>query len=164
MNLLRRERPPASALAVLDIGERIVSWADADDGFVLATPLGLWWPFPSGPRRVGWQHVSKAVWRDDVLSVIEGDVVDGLVVDRPPVSVTLTKPRDLPLVVRRRVQQNFAKNELVTVPGGAVRFLLRRMPGADGAEWSARPEPGTPLTAETRAAVQARLDLLRGAE
>jgi hypothetical protein len=164
MRLFSRDRPPADALALLDTGERVASWADTADGaVVMATPLGLWWPFPSGLRRIGWQHVSKATWRDGVMSVVEGEVVDGLVEDRPAVAVTLSTPRDLPIAVRKRVQQNFLKNELVSVSGGAVRFVQRRVPGADRSEWSARPEPGTRLTPETRAAVQARLELLRGA-
>ncbi|HET8581928.1 MAG TPA: hypothetical protein VFL65_01655, partial [Jatrophihabitans sp.] len=85
--------------------ERVVSWADTADGAVVAaTPLGLWWP---GPRRIPWQRIDKAVWRDGVLSVVEADVVDDeLLVDRPAVSVTIAVPRDLPPTVRKRVEAN----------------------------------------------------------
>jgi hypothetical protein len=154
----RRERPPA--LPGLAPGERIVSWADTADGDVVAaTRLGLWWP---GPRRIGWQHVDKATWRDGILTVIEADVVDDLLlVDRPPVSVTLTVPRDLPPTVRKRVEANIVARELLTVPGGAVRFVGRRIPGADGVNWWAHLEAGTSDTPELRSAIAARIEILR---
>jgi hypothetical protein len=162
MRLFGRERPPASLVTLLDRGERPVAWADtADGGVVLATPLGLWWPFPSGPRRIPWQRISKATWQDGRLGVVEADVDDGMINDRQPVSVELTTPRDLPAVVRKRVNQNIVRTELVSVAGGAVRFVQRRTPGADGFEWSARLEPGTPATRDVLAAVHARLALLR---
>jgi len=154
----RRERPPA--LPGLDADERIVSWADTADGEVVAaTPLGLWWP---GLHRIGWQHVNKATWRDGVLSVIEAEEVDDLLlVDRPQVSVTLSVPRDLPPTVRKRVEGNIVSRELLAVPGGSVRFVGRRVPGQDGVRWWAHLQPGTVDTPELRSAIAARLDILR---
>jgi hypothetical protein len=159
----RRERPPADALALLDEGERFVSWADAStDAVIVATSLGLWWPFLDGARRMPWQHVDKVVWRDGVLTVTEADVVDDLLlVDRPPVSAVLAAPRDLPPVVRKRVESNIVKSELLAVGGGAVRFVARRQPGRDGVTWWARIEPGTPDTERLRSAIAARLAILR---
>jgi hypothetical protein len=159
----RPDRPPAELLALLDRDERVVSWADtAEGGVVAATPRGLWWPFPDAPRRIAWQHIDKAIWREGVLTVIEAEVVDDVfLVDRPPVSVTLTVPRDLPPTVRKRVEANIVDRELVTVTGGAVRFVTRRRPGQDGVTVWARMEPGTPETDDLRAAVRARVELLR---
>jgi hypothetical protein len=159
----RRERPPADALALLDEGERFVSWADAStDAVIVATSLGLWWPFLDGARRMPWQHVDKVVWRDGVLTVTEADVVDDLLlVDRPPVSAVLAVPRDLPPVVRKRVESNIVKSELLAVGGGAVRFVARRQPGRDGVTWWARIEPGTPDTERLPSAIAARLAILR---
>jgi hypothetical protein len=160
MSLLfrRREEPPD--IPGLEQHERIVSWADTADGQVVAaTPLGLWWP---GPRRIAWQHVDKATWRDGVLTVIEAEVVDDLLlVDRPPVSATLTTPRDLPPTVRKRVEANIVERELLAVPGGNVRFVARRVPGRDGLTWWAHLEPGTPDTPEVRSAIAARIARLR---
>ena len=162
MKLLHRERPPASVLALLARGERVLSWADTDDGsVVLATPLGLWWPADAGTRRIGWQYISKASWHDDVLTVIEGEVEDELIRDRRPVAATLATPRDLPVVVRKRVNANIVKTELATIAGGAVRFVGRRLPGAGGVAWWARLDPGTPMSEDVRSAVHARLDILR---
>jgi hypothetical protein len=156
----RREAPPE--FPGLDPDERIVSWADTADGDVVAaTQLGLWWP---GPRRIAWQHIDKAVWRDGVLTVVEADVVDDmLLVDREPVRVTLAVPRDLPPTVRKRVEANIVHTELLSVPGGAVRFVARRAPGEDGVRWWAHLEMGTPDTPTVRSAVAARLALLRAA-
>ena len=162
MKLLRRDRPPESVLALLDKGERVLSWGDSAAGeVVLATPLGIWWPADSGIRRIGWQYVSKATWQGDVLTVTEGEVTDDLIHDLRPVAVTLATPRDLPIVVRKRVNANIVSTELATIAGGAVRFVGRRIPGADGVAWWARLEPGTPLSEDVRSAVRARLDRLR---
>ena len=70
-------------------------------------------------------------------------------------------PRDLPPVVRKRVEQNIVQRELVTVTGGAVRFVGRKRPGHDGVYWWARLEPGTPDTTRLRSAVRNRLEILR---
>ena len=71
----RRERPPGDLVAQLDRDERIVSWADTDDAVVAASNRGLWIP---AYRRIGWELVDKAVWRDGVLTVTEAELVDDL--------------------------------------------------------------------------------------
>lgn len=164
--LARREKPPASVLSELDEGERVLAWADTDqDTVVVATNVGLRWPFRDGGRRVPWEQVDKVVWRDNVLALTEADVVDDdLLVDRPTVYATITVPRDLPPTVRKRVEANIVRTELLAVSGGAVRFVSRRRPGQDGAFWFARLEPGTRATDEVLAAVRARLARLREAD
>ncbi len=139
-----------------------MSWASVSGGgAVVATPRGLWWPFRDGPRRIGWEFIDKAVWRDDVLAVTEA-VVDGvMLLDRPTVLVRLTVPRDLPPTVRKRVEASVVRSEVRPVPGGAARFVARRVPGRDGVSWWARLEPGTPDSPALREAVEARLAALR---
>ena len=162
----RREQPPAELLALLGRDERVVSWADTSDASVIAaTPLGLWWPFADGPRRMQWEHIDKVMWREGgEFTVIEADVIDDvLLVDRPAVTAVLATPRDLPPIVRKRVEGNIVKRELVSVPDGSVRFVARRRPGSDGVTWWAHLEAGTPDTPEVRAAIRARIALLRGA-
>jgi hypothetical protein len=162
MALFRRRRETPPAIDGLEPDERVLSWADTADGSVVAaTPRGLWWP---GPRRIGWERIDKAIWRDGVLTVIEADVVeDLLLVDRPPVSAQLAQPRDLPPTVRKRVEANIVRTELLAVPGGAVRFVARRVPGVDGLTWWAHLEDRTPDTPAVRSAIAARLGLLRAA-
>lgn len=159
----RRDTPPADVVAALPDGERVVSWADLDGGGVLlATPAGLWWPAHDGPRLIAWQHITKAIWRDGTLTVIEAEVFDDLLlVDRAPVSAVITVPRDLPPVVRRRIEANVVRSEVHPVAGGAARFVARRIPGRDGVVWWARLEDGTSDSPGVRAAVSAQVALLR---
>jgi hypothetical protein len=91
-------------------------------------------------------------------------VDDLLLVDRPPITARLTKPRDLPPTVRKRVEANIVRSELLALGGGTVRFVGRREPGRDGVTWWARLEPGTPDTEEVRAAVRARIAILRAGQ
>jgi hypothetical protein len=158
----RRDAPPADVLATLPRDERVVSWADTADGrVVLATPAGLWWP-AEAPRLIGWQYVDKATWRERLLVVVEAELVDDLLlVDLPPVTAELSIPRDLPPTVRKRVEANVVRSEVLPVPGGAARFVARRIPGSDGLGWWARLEPGTPDSGETRSAISARIERMR---
>lgn len=141
----------------------MLSWADTDDdAVVVVTPKGVWWPESDGPRLIPWQQINKAVWCDGRLTITEADVVDDLLlVDRPAVSAALARPRDLPPTVRKRIETNIVRTELLTFGGEAVRFVARRRPGRDGVTWWARLEPGTRDTAQVRAAVRARLVVLR---
>ena len=91
-------------------------------------------------------------------------VDDVFLEDLVPTSVRLTEPRDLPPVIRKRVEGSIVDSELAAVAGGAVRFVARRVPGRDGPAWWARLEPGTPDTEPTRAAARARVERLRAGE
>ena len=136
--LRRRPQPPASVMQQLDADERVVSFADVDGGVVVATPRGLWWPFPGGMRRIGW-------------------------VDRLPISARVVTPRDLPPAVRKRVESSVVRSEVYPVPGGAARFVGRRIPGRDGVRWWVRLERGTRDTEATRAAITDRINRLQEA-
>lgn len=154
----RRERPPGDLVAQLDRDERIVSWADTDDAVVAASNRGLWIP---AYRRIGWELVDKAVWRDGVLTVTEAELVDDLLLqDLPSIYLRLTVPRDLPPTVRRRVEASVVRSEVLPVAGGAARFVARRVPGRDGVRWWARLEPGTRDSEATRTSVRSRRDQL----
>ncbi|SOD74690.1 hypothetical protein SAMN05892883_3880 [Jatrophihabitans sp. GAS493] len=166
--LSRRPRPPAEMLARLEKDERVVSWAPVvgveEPTAVVATPRGLWWPEPDGPRLIGWHLVSKAVWRDSRLIVTEAELVDDLLlVDRPPVSLTLAEPKDLPEKVRQRVEASVVYSETASVEDGSVRFVGRRVPGQDGLSWWARLEGGATDNPPLREAVTLRLERLRAA-
>lgn len=162
--LRRRPQPPASVMQQLDADERVVSFADVDGGVVVATPRGLWWPFPGGMRRIGWERVDKAVWTEGRLTVTEADLIDDvLLVDRPPISARVVTPRDLPPTVRKRVESSVVRSEIYPVPGGAARFVGRRIPGLDGVAWWVRLERGTRDTEATRAAITDRINRLQDA-
>ncbi len=162
--LRRRPQPPASVMQQLDADERVVSFADVDGGVVVATPRGLWWPFPGGMRRIGWERVDKAVWTEGRLTVTEADLIDDLLlVDRLPISARVVTPRDLPPAVRKRVESSVVRSEVYPVPGGAARFVGRRIPGRDGVTWWVRLERGTRDTEATRAAITDRINRLQEA-
>jgi hypothetical protein len=162
----RRNRPPTDIVTAVGSDDRVLSWADTDSGSVVAASMrGLWWPRRDGPRLIGWQLIDKVTWSSGVLSVIEAEVVeDFLLVDKAAVIARLTVPRDLPPTIRKRVEANIVRSELLTVGGGAVRFVARRQPGENSVTWWARLEGGTPDNDRVRSAVRARLSILRAAE
>lgn len=159
----RRERPPSSLVAVLGADERLLSWADTATGAVVAaTSRGLRWPGEDGPELIPWHLVNKVRWQAGTLTVTPARVVDDVFLeDLAPTSVRLAEPRDLPPVIRKRVEVSVVRSELAAVSGGAVRFVARRIPGQDGVSWWARLEPGTPDTEPTRSAARARVERLR---
>jgi hypothetical protein len=164
--LQRRPRPPAEIVNQLAREERVVAWAAVDAGgavtasAVVATNLGLWWPFAEGPRRIGWELVSKAVWRDDVLTVTTAEIDGDLLRDQAPLSVAITQPQNLPPIVRKRVEASVVRSEIGYLEGGPALFVGRRIPGRDGIRWFARLEPGTPDNEVVRSAVRQRIDAL----
>lgn len=164
----RKDVPPGAAVALIEAAspeDRVVSWADTADGsHVLASRRGIWWPDGDAWRLIGWQFVDKATWRDGVLTVIEADVRDErFLVDRAPVRAGLAVPRDLPPTVRKRVEANVVRTVLEPVPGGAARYVGRRVPGANGLRWWVRLEPGTPADDRVSAVVTDRLAELAAA-
>jgi len=151
---LRSRRPPADLLAVLEPGERAVSWAVTRDGAtVAATTLGLWLPAEGGLWRLGWHEVHRAVWEEGRLTVVGSRAVLGddrlaalgaaVVEDAEPVVLRLAEPRDLPPEVRTRVTRSVGYSTYHPLPGGGVRVVGRRVPGRDGLSWVLRFDPGT---------------------
>ena len=157
----RRERPGADALLRLDRDERVVSWATAADGAVIATPLGLW--LPDAEERIGWHLVDKAIWRDGVLTVVAAvDSGGGVLDELPPRSVRITVPRDLPQTVRVRVERTIAVSRRYLLPGGGVRVVGRRVPGLDGVSWQLVFDSGVERDdPEVRAAVASSVRQIR---
>lgn len=157
-----RPKVPTGLRARFDPEERLLALADADDTAVAATQRGLYLPDADGWRRVGWHQIVKAAWTEAGLEVIEGAVdTDGVVTDLPPVRYRLTEPRNLPQVVRQRVEQSIGRWEQVKVPGGTGRIVGRREPGVDGVRWTARLDAGTPDSPEARAVLRGYLDRVR---
>ena len=135
MRLFRkRETPPPEAVARLDQDERVVSWAPAPGGAVVATQLGLW--LPGVPDRLPWHLIDKATWRSDVLTLIPAvDSGGGVLVEQPPRSVRLEQPRDIPQTVRVRVEKAiaFTRHHPLSEAEGDRRAARRpggRPPGA----------------------------------
>jgi len=148
-----RAKVPGPLRSAFGPEERLLGLAEQDDRAVAATQLGLWLPVAdaAGWRRLGWHCIVKATWTEAGLEVIEGEVDEaGLVSDLAPVRYRLCEPRNLPQVVRQRVERSIGRWEQVRVPGGTGRIVGRRAPGVDGIQWTARIDSGTPDSAEAR--------------
>lgn len=158
----RRGEPPPGALPPLEREEYVVAWALSPLGVVAATTYGLWWPGQEGPRRIGWHLIDKAAWQDGVLSVTEAETIDDLlIVDRRPLRVALSEPRDLPPAIRKRVEASIVHNEQVAIGGGTARIVARHVPGHDGVQWRARLSAGATDSEDVRSALANRIALLR---
>jgi hypothetical protein len=148
--LLRRERPPAEVLRLLEREERPAGWADlAGGGVALATPLGLWLPAQDGYQRTPWHLIDKATWHPPrvVLTVAgEDGTLDGaaILAEQPPRTLSLAAARDLPRQVRDRVTRSIRHSaHHALLPGGGVWVVARRPAGRDGLLWQLRFDPGT---------------------
>ncbi|WP_040918715.1 hypothetical protein [Saccharomonospora glauca] len=122
--------------------------ATGTGGHVAVSALGLWVPDGEGARRIGWDLISKAQWGGDVLTVTEAEVADrageALVLrDLPPVRHVLPKPGKIPYLVRQRVESSIRSRYRKELPGGGAWFVVRKLPGTDGAVLQVRPDPGT---------------------
>jgi hypothetical protein len=161
--LSRWVRPPAAFRKQLVGADRVLAIADTGSApgspVVIATQYALWLPTSLASwQRVGWNEIVKATWADGILQVVEGELdADGIVHDHPAVEVTLAEPRNLPAVVRTRVEASIARSELVNLAGGPARIVARRVPGVDGVTWTARLDSGTPETQTDRATLAAYL-------
>lgn len=160
-----RARPPARLRALFGKDERLLAVAEGEpvgEATVAATQLRLWLPDEGSWRAIGWDAVVKASWTDAGLEVIEGvEGPDGIVTDLGPVRHRLTEPRNLPPVVRQRVERSIDRWEQVRVPGGTGRVIGRRRPGRDGLHWTARLDSDTRDTPEARAVLLDYLDRAR---
>jgi hypothetical protein len=140
----RKPKLPAQLRPALDRDERVLAWAEADDGVAVATNRGLWLP---GVGRLGWHEIHKATWSEGRLTVVPASFRPGegfgVVADLQPHSLTLSNPGDLPKRVRDRVTSSVAFSTRYPLPGGgAARVVARRVPGRDGLTWSVRYEDG----------------------
>jgi hypothetical protein len=162
--LFGRIKPPAELRSRLAGGERLLALAEDGPATIAASQLGLWLPDDGGWRRISWDDIVKATWSEAGFEVIEGRDFDGVVLDAPPLRYRLSEPRNLPAVVRQRVEHSIARWEQVRVPGGTARIVARRRPGQDGLRWTARLDAGTPDSAQAREVLAGYLDRVRAEE
>jgi len=159
-----RVKPPAELRKLLAGGERLLALAEDGPATIAASQLGLWLPADGGWRRIGWDDIVKATWSEAGFEVIEGRDEGGIVLDQPPLRYRLTEPRNLPAVVRQRVEHSIGRWEQVRVLGGTARLVARRRPGRDGLRWTARLDAGTPDSAAAREVLADQLARLGDSE
>jgi hypothetical protein len=142
----------------LDPDERVLAVAPTADGaHLVVTSWGLWLPpaetdTAGGPRRVGWHLVSRAVWKNGTLAVIEAaeeELSEGegpravLLSDRPARRFRLVDPGRVPETVHARVEGSIRSRHHRDLPGGGAWFVQRKVPGRDGTVLQVRPDTGT---------------------
>ena len=171
MALFSRPRlPPAVAerLALLP-GERVVAWGTGPGpepgttAYVVATDRALHLPDWAGGSRVPWDLVQRASWADGVLDVSVRDSPRA----RPRrVVVRLDDERELPVVVRERVEASIEVQQHLDLEGrpGGVAVAARRVSDTGELRWSLSFDPGLDgRDPALRAQAQQALAELRGA-
>jgi hypothetical protein len=126
MSILRRL--PADVRKSLDTepGERVLTFAAAAEGHVVATNLAL---HLSDGTRLPYEEIDKASWDEEGLRVITTDGARH--------AERVAEPRLLPETVRERVNSTIVVNKHVSLPGrGGVRLVARRRPGGDMLGWT----------------------------
>ncbi|WP_214321937.1 hypothetical protein [Nonomuraea sediminis] len=126
MSFLRRLPADVRKSLATEPGERVLTFAQGEDGYVVATNLAL---FLADGTRVPYETIDRAVWDEDGLRVLTtaGEVR----LER------LTEPRMLPETVRERVNATIVVNKHVDLPGrGGVRLVARRRPGGEVLGWT----------------------------
>ena len=143
MSLFRRRPLPEAVRAVpLPPGERRAAWALTQAGEpVVATQSGLL--LPGRDALLLWREVEKATWDRPLLSVRE---VAEVAESGPLHALPLQDEGGLPELVRDRVTASVAWTTTARLsPGGSVRIVGRRVPGAEELTWQLVYEPGTDL-------------------
>jgi hypothetical protein len=147
----RFARAPEPVRAVVaasdDPDERVLAWGElAGGGWLVATSRGLRTVTPDGREDGGalrWHEVAAARWQAAAtgggrfvvtpLAEVEPGVQTRLAEERH----VLTDARELPGVVRRRVDQTVVTSRRVPLPGGgSVLLVARRLPGQAAREWT----------------------------
>ena len=154
---LRRRwtRAPELVRAVLqaspDPDEHLLAWGVLlrDEGWLVATSRGLRRvPADLALDRAGevgvlrWHEIGSAKWNKiaeggtfEVTPLVE--VEPGVQARRPVEKHVLVDARDLPAVVRRRVDQTVVVSRRSPLPGGGgVLLVARRVPGQAAREWT----------------------------
>jgi hypothetical protein len=133
----------------LEPEERVLATAATADGaHLVVTSWGMWIPDGDAVRRVGWHLVSRAVWRNGALALVEAQEVENLdgavlLADRPARRFRLTEPGRVPEAVHARVEGSIRSRHHRDLPGGGAWFVQRKIPGGDGTVLQVRPDPGT---------------------
>jgi bifunctional DNA-binding transcriptional regulator/antitoxin component of YhaV-PrlF toxin-antitoxin module len=126
MSFFRRLPAEVRRSLALEPGERILTFAVADGGHVVATNLAL---FLSDGTRVPYEEIDKASWDEAGLRVVTTGGVRRL--------ERISQPRMLPETVRERVNSTIVVNKHVSLPGrGGVRLVARRPPGGEVLGWT----------------------------
>ncbi len=160
--LFGRRTPPVEVAP----GERVLAWAEAADGLVVAgSREAFYLRGPAGDVRLPWEKVEAADWDRDTSTLRVAEV--GTWGEQRPVhEATIDEPGDLLALVRERVTASIVLQRHVPVTDRrGLRVVGRRAPVGDAAvawffEYDAGVDPDDPVvrTAASAALAQARAD------
>ncbi|GAA3663653.1 hypothetical protein GCM10022224_029540 [Nonomuraea antimicrobica] len=126
MSLFRRLPADVRKSLKIEPGERVLTFAVAADGHVVATNLAL---HLSDGTRVPYESIDRASWDEEGVHVLTMDGVRR--------SEQISEPRMLPETLRERVNSTIVVNKHVSLPGrGGVRLVARRRPGGEMLGWT----------------------------
>lgn len=127
MSFFQRLPAEARKALALEKGERVLTFAAADEGHVVATDLALHLP---GPLRVPYEEIDRAVWDEHGLLTV-------LTTDGRRHHARVAQPRSVPEALRERVNATIVVSKRVELPGrGGVRLVARRKPGGEVLGWT----------------------------
>jgi hypothetical protein len=135
-DVVERFRPGEQRLA-----HAAVAPGGDDAAWLVATNRALWLPGDDEPRRLTWDAIAKAVWREGVLTLVEAGPDGGPMAERTS-SWPLVDAKGFPDAVHDRVTASVIWSRHHRLVGRAgVRVLARRR--EDGAVvWSLVYDPG----------------------
>lgn len=164
MRIFRRRSLPGSDQDSLKehLGRtpRVLAWATAPDGVIVALPDRLMRRSEGQWSQVPWHDILKGGWNGPERSLRWTRMSTG-----EQVVVPLDDPGSLPEVFRERVESTFLFQQVIYPhPGRAVTIAARRNLGdtTEPVVWTAHPSLGVRMDdAETYAFVQAELTRFR---
>lgn len=137
MKLLGRNRlPDAAARAVLADspllpGERILQWAPSEDGWVVASTVGLRWP--AAYQLVRWDEIDQVRYADGAMAIEPGGV-----------RLRFDDVRRIPEVVKDRVNASIALDRHLRLRGDGrgMRVVGRRRSDTGELRWESTYDDG----------------------
>jgi hypothetical protein len=145
----RFARPPEQVRSAVeangDPDERILAWGVLvrGEGWLVATSRGLRRVSAAETTLLRWHEIGRAKWTATadgggsfaVTALTE--VEPGVQARLPEIRYVLADAGDLPVTVRRRVDQTVVASKRSPLPGrGGVLLVARRVPGQAAREWS----------------------------
>ncbi|GAA2870337.1 hypothetical protein GCM10010517_30530 [Streptosporangium fragile] len=108
-------RMPAEVRAAVDPADRVLTYAEGPDGYVIAADRALY----LGGTRMPWFQVDRGSWDEEGLTVVTTDGRSH--------RARLPEPGRVPEAVRERVTASIVVNQYVPLDArGGVRLVARR--------------------------------------
>ncbi|MBB2912108.1 hypothetical protein FHS43_003388 [Streptosporangium becharense] len=108
-------RMPAEVRAAVDPADRVLTYAEGPDGYVIAADRALY----LAGTRMPWFHVDRGVWDEEGLTVVTTDGRSH--------RARLPEPGRVPEAVRERVTASIVVSQYVPLDArGGVRLVARR--------------------------------------